>query len=265
MIVSPALGIGDLLILKMRSLEFSEPISAINLQESICRIYYADSEQHKIFIVKFINLLFPNVPLNIITTDGYNVTHLRNIKINKTYLYDQIESQLPSLPDFDSPYLIFHSKLRLDGFVDLFLTHDLPKLVTFLENFKTSLTIVIMGEKNIESNIETRTHNIQSLYTHLLKLEKNNHVLDCSHDNLCSGNLDFDNFLSEIVQINQAVVNITFGYGGPLNICQAFSRQNLAYVSGLQHEVLSDYIRINKNLYSNIDDFLEQINKYALI
>jgi len=47
--------------------------------------------------------------------------------------------------------------------------------------------------------------------------------------------------------INKVEYNITFGYEGP--ICQAFSKNNMCYISKLKHNILDDYSKLNNNIY----------------
>ena len=63
--------------------------------------------------------------------------------------------------------------------------------------------------------------------------------------------------------INNTKLNVGFGYGGPLNICQAFSKNNAFYIDKLQHVVLNDYKRINNNVYDDIQLFIDKLNLYV--
>ena len=72
-----------------------------------------------------------------------------------------------------------------------------------------------LGEKEIGQNFETTLLETTSLYNHLLLLRKNNTVIDLTKDVLTAGNPDFNDFLTDIEIINDAICNVTFGIGGP--------------------------------------------------
>ena len=64
-------------------------------------------------------------------------------------------------------------------------------------------------------------------------LSKQNNVVDLTKEFLYSGNPDYDDFEYQLNLINHASLNVTFGIGGPLVICQAYSTNNLSYVGQL--------------------------------
>ena len=68
-------------------------------------------------------------------------------------------------------------------------------------------------------------------------------------------------FLKDIELINKADMNICFGIGGPLNLCQAFSKHNICYVSNFSHTIINSYIDINNNCYREIETFIDTIYK----
>ena len=103
-----------------------------------------------------------------------------------------------------------------------FINEILPSLKIFLENFKTSKTILILGEKNIESNFENDAHKVISLYKSLLLLNKHNNVIDLTVDEVINGVTNIDSFLYDIELINKAICNITFGIVGPFNMFISF-------------------------------------------
>lgn len=109
-----------------------------------------------------------------------------------------------------------------------------------------------MGEKNMEDCIETRFLGIISLYKEMMELSANNHVIDRTKEFLISGNPDFEDFIKEVSLISKAELNVTFGNGGPLSMCQAFSRNNLCYVGRFE-------IKWQKNNYLNLVETIEDL------
>jgi hypothetical protein len=161
--------------------------------------------------------------------------------------------------DLQPPFIIFHTKLRLESHskADSFIQNELPKLRNFFQNFHTTKTIVIMGERTMEDCIETRFLGIISLYKEMMEMCSHNHVIDRTKEVLISGNPDFNDFVNEVCMINKADLNITFGNGGPLSICQAFSKNNLCYVGNI--EILIWQKNNYKNLFETIDDLIINI------
>ena len=261
--IIPHIVIGDYLILAMSQKSHNFLIKKISIPRSLLDTYKANPYQYEIFLNKFLNLLFFGT---IIETTVLPPTNI-NISINpitKSYIYDII-----NFPNYDvlyDNYIIFHTKVRMDNTcIQYFINHDLPLLSDFFLNFKTSFNIIIMGEREIENCLEQQLFNIISIYKQLINLKNNNNVIDLTHDVLYSGNTDFDNFKYEMNIINKAKYNITFGFGGPLNICQAFSKTNICYVGSLNHFILDRYNIINNNIYRNISDFIDMIKKINVI
>lgn len=256
--ITPALGIGDLLILKMKQLTNNLCINQINISCKLIKDYRKYPEKSLDFIHKFIKLMFPEskIVLNYYKRVP-SLEYLKEYKITKTYLYDSLQLTIPITY---SNYIIFHTKVRLDGQMDKFFNHDLPLLDTFFKNFKTDKLIIILGEKKIEECYEQKVHNIITIYDKIIQLSENNKVVDLTESELYSGNNDFNMFLNDIELINKAYTNISFGIGGPFNLCQAFSKNSICYVSNFSHPVLLEYININKDIYRDIEPFIDRMN-----
>jgi hypothetical protein len=255
--ITPALGIGDLLVLKMKQLTNNLCISQINISCNLIKDNRKYPEKSLEFINNFIKLMFPESKIVLTPYTRFRrLQYLNEYKITKTYLYDLLHL---SIPVKYTNYIIIHTKVRLDGQMDKFFNHDLPLLDTFFKNFKTDKLIIILGEQKIEECYEQKVLNIISMYDYILQLSKNNKVIDLTHTELYSGNTDFNMFLNDIELINKADTNICFGIGGPFNLCQAFSKNNISYVSNFSHPVLLEYININKHIYRDIEPFIHTI------
>ena len=157
-------------------------------------------------------------------------------------------------------YIIFHTKARFDYCSSNFKSLE-HILIDFFNNFKTNYNIIILGEKYIEQNKEAVIHNIITLYDIMMLMKKNNNIIDLTYDMLYSGNNIID-FEKDLFLINNAKLNVGFGYGGPLNICQAFSKNNAFYIDELKHTVLDDYKIINNNVYDDMLLFIDYLNLY---
>jgi hypothetical protein len=212
--------------------------------------------------------LFPNTVIEKIINHSNQYTHLYEYEINKTYLYEDIFKNENTL-NFNIEYydyIIFHTKVRIDGYSDIFINNDLPILIDFFQNFKTDKKIIILGERVIEKNVETITHNVISIYNNLLELKKNNIVIDLSEELLCSGNTQFENFLYQMELINKAKYNIAFSIGGNVGLCNAFSKNNLFYISKSNYYGLSMFQKISSHsFFDNINHMIQEIiNKLSI-
>jgi hypothetical protein len=147
----------------------------------------------------------------------------------------------------------------MDNFNDCFL----QELNSFFSNFKTSKKIILLGEKNIEKNVETNIHKIISLYDNLLLLNNNNIVIDLTNEFLTSGNDNYADFLKDIKIINKAVCNITFGIGGPFSICNCFSKKVISFIPFFNHIVINQINKINNCVVGNIKELNNKIISYT--
>jgi hypothetical protein len=263
--ISPALGIGDLLIIKMKELSNNLNIKIIHVSTQLVFQYKMNPDQYLHFLDNLIPLLFPNVELNKI--DETSLNYINEFRIKKTYIYDYININNTINIPYEN-YIIFNCKLRMDGCIDKFIQNDRIVLNNFFENFKTDKTILILGERNVEKNPETLIHNIISIYDDIMQLEKNNKIIDLTRHNLYSGNPSFDDFKFDIELINKADLNITFGWGGPFAITNAFSKNNCCFLGELplinNNSNLADIVQINKNsCFTDINQFIEYIGKYV--
>ena len=148
--------------------------------------------------------------------------------------------------------------------IDKFNNEMLVQLNDFLSRFVSTKKILILGERNIGQNHETIKHKTKSLYNNLLVLKNNNHVIDLTHDELTCGNPDFDKCLSDIQLINKSLCNITFGIGGPLSICKAFSRNNISFIPFYEltpsKDIIDSMNTIDNTIVSNVHELENRVN-----
>ena len=256
--ITPHLGIGDLLILKMIQISNNLDINNININQDLVFTFSENYEQKIKFITHFIEFLFP--------TAKYSIND-NNYKIRNNYIYDSInKSRIINFKNKYSDYIIFHTKMRHDGLIDKFNEEILSDLNLFLRNFKTTKTILILGERNIGQNVETKLHKTFSLYNSLLLLRQNNDIIDLTNEVLTCGNPEFDNFLTEVEIINKSLCNITFGIGGPFNICKAFSKNNIPFIPfyklSIYKTTLDDFNDKYDTIVENIDELRYRLDKF---
>lgn len=260
--MTPCLGIGDLLNLKMRCVSNNITIKTIKLVENIIFQNKLDPHKYLEFIIIFIQIIFPEIHINRSKEDFQmrNITNLHGYPINKTYIYDDIIFEKFPVPYTN--YLLLHTKVRIGG-GDLAVNfvHDaLPNhLIPFLKTFKTDKIIILTGERIVEQNSEVIAMDTVSIYSSLLLLKENNHVIDLTQSNLCSG-VNIRSFFNDVELINKADCNIVFGLGGPYYLCNAFSKNNIFYISEFHDIDVDNFHNVNKNSHRSITTFINKIN-----
>lgn len=269
MIITPHLGIGDLLLCKMKEISNNLSITHVNINRELVE-KFCDNYNLKVkSTTELIKLLFPNATYCVNNTI-VDFSIINSYSITNPYIYNNIDSTLLDIENKYSNYIVFHTKMRHDGIMSIkFDTEIKPMLEEFFKNFKTNKTIILLGEKNIGNNYETRIHNTQSIYIMLSLLSNNNNVIDLTMDILTSGNNDFQLFMSDINIINKAICNITFGIGGPFNICKAFSKNNVSFIpfSNLSPytQTISELTRFDSSLVENTEELADKIESFINI
>lgn len=257
-IIKPKLGIGDLLIIKM--IYKSKHFDRIIISKRLLNMYRLNPDNYIIFLNKFIKKLFPGTEL-VYVNDDKNMWEISNYNFNSAYLFDNYKFN-KYYENIYEDYIIIHTKARFDYLSNKFNTEIINKLIVFFRNFKSKFKIILLGERNVEQNLEAVTHNMKSLYECLILLKHNNIVIDLTYDTLYSGN-DYDDFEKDLCMINYGKYNIGFGFGGPLNISMAFSKNNIFYIDDLSHPCLNTYITINNHIYRNFEEFTNFIEHYC--
>jgi hypothetical protein len=252
--IKPKLGIGDLLILKI--INKTKKIDKIIVSTGLINEYRLEPKKYLNFLNIFIEKLFDNPEITY-EEDMNNLLELSTYDFNGAYLFDHYNFG-NFFENIYGEYIVIHTKARFDYLSNKFNNEIINLLVPFFNNFKSKYKILLLGEKNVEQNAEAKIHNIISLYDDLLLLKNNNDLIDLTYDMLYSSN-DYNDFEKDIHIINNAIYNIGFGYGGPLNISMAFSLNNIFYVDKLEHKCLDTYQKINKNIFRNIDEFINCI------
>jgi hypothetical protein len=265
--IQPTLGIGDIIMEKMKELSNDVKIYKINIIYNILKDYRKYPDKALENIKNLIKFLFDDCIINVdynLNINKMKKLDLSEYPIKNTYIYDAIKHKLENIKIEHKNYIIFHTKVRIAPYYEEFIKYDYPLLLKFLKTFKTSKKIIISGEKYIEDCLEKKELNIISIYTELLELKKNNEVVDLTYDELYSGQDNFENFLYDIKLFNNADCNINIGIGGVLTLLQAFSKNNICYLKyDKLNDLLTPYIQVylvNNNIYKSFYDFFNIIN-----
>jgi len=127
-------------------------------------------------------------------------------------------------------YIVFHTKCR-QGYTPKLCYDTIAK---FFETFKTSIPIVLLGERKISNLFENNVLKVVSLYDILIgKLRINNTVHDYTADDL-QLTPNADSFMRDLTLIHNAKCNVIFGQGGNLVMTCFFSKKFIAHVD-MQH------------------------------
>lgn len=248
----PILGIGDLLILKMRTRSANIQVDSVNVMTIIAHTYRKHSETYLRFLEVFLPRLFPGAIVEFDKNDNY--TNIEHIRIIDGYIYPHYTFSVPRVVFSDKPYIIIHTRARFDGTKPVFFRDTLPLYGSSLSTLRSEYPILLFGERDIEDGLECRINQIHSMYKFLMQIPG---VIDMTRNSSASSN-SIEEFERDIHFINGAKCNVVFGYGGPLSLSVAFGRKTLGYIGGIQHSVVDDYINI-ACLYRNIDDFSDAL------
>jgi len=254
-------GIGDLLLLKLKT------ESCNNLKEVvICKEFILHYRNTTIkfynFVVYLVNKLFTNIPVKFIDTNylnkplyDFDMNGVTNYDLSK--FWDLNKLQLPK------KYIVFTTKVRLDNTSYEEINSIKSKLSLFLENFTCKYPIVLEGERKIDENIETKTHNIFSIYDILLKLKKNNTVIDLTKEVL-TNTPEIEDFEKSLEILNKAECLFNIGIGGNFCMNSCFGKKIITYMSSKIYNDNKVKLFNCPNLIKldNLDNFIKEINIY---
>jgi hypothetical protein len=246
--VIPNLGIGDLLILRMRARELD--VTTLVIRTLVVRTYRLHADAYLAFLQDFIARLFPGVTIEYDTDDA--PSYLEDSPIHHCSLYDEYLFHVPRSVPIDVPYVVLHTRARFDTHLPNFERETLPNVAHRLRSLRSVYPIVLVGEREIEVNKESIDWSIQSLYSIVREIPD---IIDMTREDAASNNT-IDQFERDLHIIQGAKFNIVFGYGGPLSLSLAFGQRTFGYIGGIQHRVVDDYSN-HAFLHRDIDQFLD--------
>lgn len=244
------IGIGDILITKM-IFDTYGMYEKFKIYKTFISQYREGSSEYLEFIKKLSETLFGS--------DWYEITENYEQVFNNSHYklkHFDLSGYFELKNQFTEPYVVFHTKIRLDSERRTFLQQE-KEFKQFLQNLNTHVKIVLLGERNLSVNLETIEHNHTTIYEHLLVLKNNNNVLDLTEETL-NNSPDWNIFVRDLCIINNAKLNIGIGFGGNMVICSAFSDKNCFYTANLEHPFLKS---ANKFVEQNFCNFLNKIKK----
>jgi hypothetical protein len=288
---SIALGIGDILF-KLVNIQENLVIKPVYINLDIFqsgyykhdytsepRVWFDNPYNNFIFRINLLNDIIKhsvffskNDFIFIITNYNSAILH----KINTNFNYKKIKKfELSMNPNFytditisDSiqqfirnPFIIFHTKLRLNSNFDCndIKTH----LNTFFSRFKIKkFNIILIGEQIFNDTTESKFHGITTIYQELLKLfnYNSNKILDLTKETIYN-ELDYNMYKTDLYLINKATYNICYGQGGQLCTSLVFGKTIFF------DPIDTEHFYNNMNLYNSGHRYfknLDMINKYLL-
>jgi len=246
----PNVGIGDIFLEAFK--HYSQPersIRSISISERTIQMYRLAPEKFLDFLLWLTHTLFPDLEVRRIKS---GVNKQLPLLITSTRMYRFFPCIKTSV--VSEPYIIFHTKVRMDGCIH---PPDFEFLFKYLSAVKFPMTIVLLGDKVIEKNKEATIHNIQTIYPQLMKLlSANNKILDLTEDSLYSSN-SVEGFQRDLSIIHNAVSNISIGWGGNCQIIKAVAKTSLHFVSTWNSPILEAYkgIKDGDQFFDKIDTF----------
>jgi len=255
--LAPHMGIGDIFMEAFKHI--SQPdtvIKSVTLNENIIKTHRLFPEKYTIFLSWLIKTLFPEAELRIAPSPcDASLPH----PITSTRLY----KFFPCIktPILSEPYLLFHTKVRMDG---CYKPSDFEKLFTYLSTFHSFIPIVLVGDKVIEKNIEAIIHKIESIYSRLLTtLPATNKIIDLTEESLYSANT-VEGFQRDLSLIHNATSNISFGWGGNCQLIKAVANSSCHFVSSWRHSMLDMYkeIKDGDQFFNTIESFCAALDVF---
>jgi hypothetical protein len=260
--IYPALGLGDLLMWKLYLEATGQKLEHLYFNNDILNRYRCNPDSYREFLLYFISNLFQGVHIIQCVQLPIEYPHqpFPTDRLQTLCLYDKFHFTFPKPEIPTKPYIVIHMKARMDVCAQDFNTNDLPVIEKFCKTFQSKYTIMLMGDRNPEPNLENQIHNVRSIYNCFEQCKENNEVIDRTKDNLCSGT-DMREFEEDIHLMYGAVCNIVFGYGGPCSLSNVFAKQTICYVKTLSHWGLDLYDKYNHSMIRDLETFLKRINE----
>jgi hypothetical protein len=199
------------------------------------------------------NIIFISNNNNIVYNDQFNLKYPYNAICNyRMSVSDKFFENTSKV----SNYIIFHTKLRLNS--DYNYNNIKTKLKDIFSNLKikNSNKIYLLGEREFEKNYEANFHNIQTIYSELQELHKNNEVQDLTIPEIYNS-LNYENYKKDLSIINNAKWNIVLGQGG--HLCSSLIFGNCIFYDPLDET----YFYENMDLYNSGHRYFKRFDKFC--
>ena len=271
----PHVGLGNLLIMKLRTLATGDKVGTIVFRERMVVNNRKNFKQAMVFGCWLLRKMYPKA--SIVTELPKDVQEYVDhhtlgsppiaSKIPVELLSDDIALYLPSELRNITQFIVFHTKIRAP-----MLTNNpghLRQLATMFRTLRLPIPIVLIGERVIERNDEAVTHKVREFYKEMLAMADNegNKVIDLTEDQLYSSNT-IEGFLRDVAIIQGAVANVSLGYGGNTVLAKCFSKQLICLPQWQKKDVRikvikscpDDCDRFHDTFHAFFEDICETVN-----
>lgn len=214
-------GIGDLLCMKAMLDPVQDKIR-ICADKGIIRDFRNDSPEFKVFLSKFMKMLFTEPHYEIV--DDNSAPSISHIELDAVHHLPirkpDFGHLLPAGKDLDiGPYIAVTTKIRHVPRCE----YDTFKLrfVKSLNHLSKKYKIVIMGEKAISNNAENAYYGPNEIYSIYEDIKSIRNSIDLSVSQ--STDFSFESLIQDCHIMRKSLRTITIGEGGNLSLAMAFS------------------------------------------
>lgn len=229
------LGIGDILLLAgwFKSKKYN---GTIIVSKEIVRNYRNNSMEYLNFILKLIDTFLPTFKIDVVEKYDQNISINNFLEMEKCKYEDlNLANYLPeSEKILDEDYVVIFTKYRIDG--EHNLNHFIENISKLIEIIKTiKYKIVLLGEREIGENYETKYHKVSTLYNSLQDIV----YLDLTEEQL-TNTPSWEIFNRDIEIIKNAKCIVGFGVGGNLCMSITFAKKLIFLSDPNCYKVLKD-------------------------
>jgi len=224
-------------------------IFRINLLNDIIKNNIFLKKEDFIFVITNFNAMILSK-----TNTEFNYRKIKryNLSINNEfYRNNTIDDNIQKFTK--SPFIIFHTKLRLNKKYDY---NTIKKnLNVFFSGLKIDkYNIILLGEQKFKNTFESNIHGITTIYQELLKLNNHNSnkILDLTKEYIYN-ELNYDEYKNDICLINKAEYNICFGQGGQL--CSSLLFGKCIFFNPIDEK----YFYKNNNLFNSEHRYFKRL------
>lgn len=185
--------------------------------------------------------------------DKMDWDHLKNFNLS---------SYFPKLDVIEGKYYVFNTKMRFVNGIEKETDSIKAKLREICSKIKLQYPIVLLGEKELGSNLEVKIHEMKTCYEELLLLKENNTVIDLTEDSTLTNSPNIDLFIRDVNILKNCVKAVNIGYGGNFCMSLVFAPACVNYVKFIGYP-FSRFRNHNQAVfeYDSLENFFSLIDK----
>jgi hypothetical protein len=250
------LGIGDILLLFVADREGVHPVPSVELPLNVLANYRNNSEEYK----KFVDWIVPKLfKVKIEWKKNCSVNRLANIQkcnwepARNFFIPPRIFGEMPALP-LSEKFIVVSTKFRFDDDRDAKSYKE--KVQFWAKNFESSVPIVLLGEQQLQNNLEVQMWGHDTVYQELLHLRGKNTVIDLTVYS-CNNTPDPGLFLRDIWILSKAESSYGFGYGGNFVLSTLFCKRTSFMIGNIKYNWAVFKNHVGLTLCKTFDEWIE--------